>query len=34
MPGNKMLFVGIKSDKEIADLTSFLKQFDPEGKKK
>lgn len=34
MPGNKMVFVGIKNDKEIADLTAFLKQFDAEGKKR
>ena len=34
MPGNKMLFVGIKNDKEIADLIAFLKQFDSDGRKK
>jgi cytochrome c len=34
MPGNKMAFVGIKNDREIADLTAFLKQFDANGKKK
>ena len=28
-----MIFAGIKSDKEIADLTAFLKQFDKDGKK-
>lgn len=33
MPGTKMVFVGIKSDKEIADLTAFLKQFGKDGKK-
>jgi cytochrome c len=34
MPGNKMAFVGIKNDKEIADLIAFLKQFGTDGKKK
>jgi cytochrome c len=29
-----MAFVGIKNDREIADLTAFLKQFDANGKKK
>lgn len=33
MPGNKMAFAGIKNDKEVADLTAFLKQFGPDGKK-
>jgi cytochrome c len=33
MPGNKMAFAGIKNEKEIADLTAFLKQFDADGKK-
>jgi cytochrome c len=33
MPGNKMAFPGIKNDKEIADLTAFLGQFDADGKK-
>ena len=33
MPGTKMVFAGIKNDKEIADLTAFLKQFDKDGKK-
>ena len=33
IPGTKMVFAGIKSDKEIADLTAFLKQYDPAGKK-
>ncbi len=33
MPGNKMAFAGIKSEKEIRDLTAFLKQFDAAGKK-
>jgi len=33
IPGTKMIFVGIKSEKEIRDLTAFLKQFDKDGKK-
>ena len=33
MPGNKMAFAGIKNEKEIADLTAFLKQYDKDGKK-
>jgi cytochrome c len=33
IPGTKMVFAGIKNDKEIADLTAFLKQFGPDGKK-
>ncbi|MFN3891342.1 MAG: c-type cytochrome [Beijerinckiaceae bacterium] len=33
MPGNKMAFAGIKNEKEIADLTAFLKQFDKDGNK-
>ena len=27
MPGIRMAFVGIKSDKDIADLWAYLKQF-------
>lgn len=34
MPGNKMAFVGVKDDKDVADLIMFLKQFDEAGKKK
>jgi len=34
MPGNQMTFIGIKNDKEIQDLTAFLKQYGPDGKKK
>lgn len=30
--GTKMTFAGLKSDKEIADLTAFLKSFGPDGK--
>lgn len=33
MPGNKMAFAGIKNDKEIADLTAYLKQFGKDGKR-
>lgn len=33
IPGTKMVFVGIKNEKEIADLTAFLKQFGKDGKK-
>jgi len=33
MPGTKMVFAGIKNDKEIADLAAYLKQFDQGGKK-
>ena len=34
MPGNKMAFAGLRNDKEIADLISYLRQFGPDGKKK
>ena len=33
IPGTKMAFAGIKNDKEIADLTAYLQQFDAAGKK-
>jgi cytochrome c len=33
IPGTKMAFAGIKNEKEIADLTAFLKQFGKDGKK-
>ncbi|RYE34574.1 MAG: cytochrome c family protein [Hyphomicrobiales bacterium] len=33
MPGTKMVFAGIKNDKEITDLTAYLKQFGADGKK-
>ena len=33
IPGTKMIFVGIKNEKEITDLTAFLKQFGKDGKK-
>jgi cytochrome c len=34
MPGTRMTFVGIKNDKDIADLWAYLKQFGPDGAKK
>jgi cytochrome c len=34
VPGTKMTFVGIKNDKDIADLWAYLKQFGPDGQKK
>jgi cytochrome c len=34
MPGNKMVFPGLTADKDIADVTAYLKQFDADGKKK
>jgi len=33
IPGTKMVFAGIKNEQEIKDLTAFLKQFGPDGKK-
>ncbi|MDP3258639.1 cytochrome c family protein [Bosea sp. (in: a-proteobacteria)] len=33
IPGTKMVFAGIKNEKEIADLTVFLKQYGKDGKK-
>ncbi|WP_371125829.1 cytochrome c family protein [Bosea sp. (in: a-proteobacteria)] len=33
IPGTKMVFAGIKNEKEIVDLTAFLKQFGADGKK-
>src|SRR6202158_4215165 len=32
--GTKMIFPGIKNEKEIGDLWAYLKQFGPDGKKK
>ena len=34
MPGTRMAFVGVKNDKDVADLWAYLKQFGPDGKKK
>ncbi len=32
MPGNKMAFGGIKDEKEVADLTAYIRKFDAAGK--
>jgi cytochrome c len=34
VPGTKMIFAGIKTDKEVADLWGYLKQFASNGSKK
>ena len=34
MPGTRIAFVGIKMDKDIADLWAYLKQFEADGAKK
>ena len=34
IPGTKMVFPGIKDEKEAENLWSFLEQFGPDGKKK
>jgi cytochrome c len=34
MPGTRMAFVGVKNDKDVADLWAYLKQFGPDGEKK
>lgn len=33
IPGTKMVFVGLKNEQEIKDVTAFLKQFGADGKK-
>ena len=34
IPGTKMVFAGIKDEKEASDLWAYLMQFDAQGKKK
>jgi len=34
IPGTKMVFAGIKNEKEVDDLWAFLAQYDKDGKKK
>jgi len=34
IPGTKMIFAGIKNDKEINDLWAFISQYDKDGKTK
>ena len=34
IPGNKMLFAGLKDEQKIKDVTAFLKQYDADGKTK
>ena len=34
VPGTKMIFAGIKNDKEIDDLWAFISQYDKDGKTK
>jgi cytochrome c len=34
IPGTKMVFAGIKNEKEVNDLWAYLKQFDAKGEKK
>ena len=34
VPGTKMVFAGIKNDKELDDLWGYLKQFAADGQKK
>jgi cytochrome c len=33
VPGTKMVFPGLKSDEDIANVIAYLKQFGPDGKK-
>jgi cytochrome c len=32
IPGTKMVFAGLRNEKEISDLWAYLKQFGPDGK--
>ena len=34
VPGNKMAFAGLQTDKEIEDVLAYISQFDATGKKK
>jgi len=34
IPGTKMVFAGIKNDREVNDLWAYLKSFGPDGHKK
>ena len=34
IPGTKMIFAGVKNEKEISDLWAYMRQFDADGKKK
>jgi cytochrome c len=34
IPGTKMIFAGIKNEKEAGDLWAYISQFDKDGKKK
>jgi cytochrome c len=34
IPNTKMIFPGVKNEKEAGDLWAYLKQFGPDGKKK
>ncbi|HEY5166951.1 MAG TPA: cytochrome c family protein [Pseudolabrys sp.] len=34
IPGTKMIFAGVKNEKETGDLWAYLKQFGPDGKNK
>lgn len=34
VPGTKMVFVGLKNEQQVADLTAFLKRYDADGKVK
>jgi cytochrome c len=34
IPGTKMIYAGLKDEQKTRDLLAYLKQFDPDGKKK